>query len=182
MKIDLMRLRKEELYRREVCNALLNKYETEILRFCVMEVGEDHSNDVVQEVWVAVQHGLPRLRHTTNIRAWLYSIARHKCQRERKYQALWWKYSELIRRDIQRDMYHNVVSQQEERTEAEAAEKIINSFVRLRRSDQELLNMKYRAELSNDEIAIILNIKNNTVSQRISRALIRLKKVINDGL
>jgi RNA polymerase sigma-70 factor (ECF subfamily) len=37
--------------------------------------GDDAAGDVVQDIWVRVVRGLPRLREPERLRAWIFSIA-----------------------------------------------------------------------------------------------------------
>jgi RNA polymerase sigma factor (sigma-70 family) len=58
--------------------ALVDAHATELHRFLVASVGRDHADDCLQEAFVSALRAYPRLRHTDNLRAWLYTIAHRK--------------------------------------------------------------------------------------------------------
>lgn len=57
---------------------LVDEHATELHRFLVGCVGADAAEDCLQETFMAALRAYPRLRHTENLRAWLYTIAHHK--------------------------------------------------------------------------------------------------------
>lgn len=57
---------------------LVDDHATELHRFLVGCVGADAAEDCLQETFMAALRAYPRLRHSDNLRAWLYTIAHHK--------------------------------------------------------------------------------------------------------
>jgi len=49
-----------------------------VARFLVAQVGADDADDCLQETLIAAMRAYPALRRGSNVRAWLYTIARNK--------------------------------------------------------------------------------------------------------
>ncbi len=58
--------------------ALLDRYGQDVHRFLRTNVGSTDADDCYQETWIAALRGYPQLRHDTNLRGWLLTIASHK--------------------------------------------------------------------------------------------------------
>ena len=56
----------------------LDRHGTELLRFLVAVVGPDEAEDCFQETCLAALRGYPALAPDSNVRAWAFTIARHK--------------------------------------------------------------------------------------------------------
>jgi RNA polymerase sigma factor (sigma-70 family) len=57
---------------------LIDAHATELHRFLVGCVGPTEAEDCLQETFMSALRAYPRLRHSDNLRAWLYTIARRK--------------------------------------------------------------------------------------------------------
>ncbi|ATE53744.1 RNA polymerase sigma factor [Actinosynnema pretiosum] len=64
-----------KLGEREACAELVRAWHPVVERYVARMLGRG-DDDAVQEVWIGVFTGLPRLRDTGRFRAWLYTIAR----------------------------------------------------------------------------------------------------------
>jgi RNA polymerase sigma factor (sigma-70 family) len=58
--------------------AVLDAHRADVYRFLVASVGHVEADDCFQETWIAALRAYPRLRHATNLRAWLLRIAERK--------------------------------------------------------------------------------------------------------
>ena len=58
--------------------ALLDAHRAEVLRFCIALVGPQEAEDCFQETFLAALRAYPKLRDTSNLRAWLLTIAHRK--------------------------------------------------------------------------------------------------------
>lgn len=56
----------------------LDQHSRELGRFLVATVGPDEADDCLQETLIAALRAYPRLRDGSNVRAWLFTIARNK--------------------------------------------------------------------------------------------------------
>src|SRR5436190_11701553 len=58
--------------------ALLDAHGGEVHRFLVATVGRSDADDCYQETWMAALRAYPRLRDSSNLRSWLFTIAHRK--------------------------------------------------------------------------------------------------------
>lgn len=58
--------------------ALIDAYAAELHRFLRASVGPTEADDCLQETFISALRAYPRLRDASNLRAWLYTIARRK--------------------------------------------------------------------------------------------------------
>ena len=57
---------------------LLDAHAGDVLRFLVGAVGRDDADDAFQETFLSALKAYPDLRHTDNLRAWVFTIAHRK--------------------------------------------------------------------------------------------------------
>jgi len=57
---------------------LIDAHGSDVHRFLVAMVGRTAADDCYQETWIAALRAYPRLRPGSNLRAWLFTIARSK--------------------------------------------------------------------------------------------------------
>ena len=57
---------------------LLDAHGAELHRFLLATAGPGAAEDCLQETWISALRAYPRLREASNLRAWLFAIARHK--------------------------------------------------------------------------------------------------------
>jgi RNA polymerase sigma factor (sigma-70 family) len=84
--IDQQRVHEED-YREEVVVALMRDHGDAIMRFCIARLGEGLAEEVAQEVFVAAWEGLLKYRPEVSLQAWLFGIARNKCQQTYRNRA-----------------------------------------------------------------------------------------------
>jgi RNA polymerase sigma factor (sigma-70 family) len=58
--------------------SLLDTHGVDVYRFLTALVGPLDADDCYQETWIAALRGYPRLRHDSNLRGWLLTIAHRK--------------------------------------------------------------------------------------------------------
>jgi RNA polymerase sigma factor (sigma-70 family) len=58
--------------------ALIDAHAAELYRFLVASVGPAEAEDCLQETFMSAMRAYRRLRHTENLRGWLYTIAQRK--------------------------------------------------------------------------------------------------------
>jgi RNA polymerase sigma factor (sigma-70 family) len=58
--------------------ALLDEHANDVLGFLVASVGPHDAEDCFQETFIAALRGYPTLRHASNLRGWLLTIAHRK--------------------------------------------------------------------------------------------------------
>lgn len=111
-------------------------------------------------------------------RTWLLRIARNAVTDH--LRRLKRKGSLHVSLDAVPDLVADLPSQEERLLRQERIQDLLNTVRTLRPADQEILSLRYGAELSNSEIAEALEITPNAVAVRIHRALKRLKRSIDD--
>jgi RNA polymerase sigma factor (sigma-70 family) len=70
---------------------LLDEHRGDVYRFLVAAVGPNEADDCFQDTFIAALRAYPRLRHGSNLRSWLLTIAHRKAidaHRARKRRAL----------------------------------------------------------------------------------------------
>jgi RNA polymerase sigma factor (sigma-70 family) len=58
--------------------ALLDAHGRDVHRFLVATVGSGAADDCYQETWLAALRAYPRLRHSENLRSWIFTVAHRK--------------------------------------------------------------------------------------------------------
>ena len=57
---------------------LLDEHRDDVYRFLVASLGRDEADDCFQETFISAMRAYPRLRDTSNLRSWLFTIAHRK--------------------------------------------------------------------------------------------------------
>src|SRR4051812_10301667 len=65
----------------------VNQHRAQLERFLSATVGPDDAQDCLQETLIAALRAYPRLRAGSNVRAWLFTIARNKALDEHRARA-----------------------------------------------------------------------------------------------
>ncbi len=112
-------------------------------------------------------------------RTWLLRIARNAVTDH--LRSLKRKGSLHVSLDRVPDLVANVPSQEERVLREERIQELLNATRTLKKSDQEILSLRYGAGLSNGEIAEQLEISTNAVAVRVHRALKRLRAAVEEG-
>lgn len=106
-------------------------------------------------------------------RTWLLRIARNAVTDH--LRSLQRRGSLHVSLDRIPDLVADVPSHEERMIREERIQRLLNGSRTLRKSDQEILSLRYGTGLDNAEIAEHLNISHNAVAVRLHRALKRLK-------
>src|SRR4051794_13294955 len=62
----------------------VNQHRAQLERFLAATVGPDDAQDCLQETLIAALRAYPRLRRDSNVRAWLFTLARNKALDEHR--------------------------------------------------------------------------------------------------
>jgi RNA polymerase sigma-70 factor (ECF subfamily) len=180
--IDLQRLR-DEGYRWEVIAALIRDHGDAIMRFCVARLGEGVAEEVTQEVFVAAWEGLPKYKPEVSLQAWLFGIARNKCQQT---------YRNRARRQAIDEEQLEVIQERAHAQEPRSPEDAIadanihghlhDSLSKLPSEDRIILTLWYWKELPQAEIADIMGKTEAAIRKRLTRAQRRLKELMHETL
>jgi RNA polymerase sigma-70 factor, ECF subfamily len=133
--------------------------------------------DVVQEIYIELYKALPSYQQDKSFKPWFMSLI---IRQTKSYVRKNWLLFRLKKKqlatyqhDIKKDFSDDVVDRLDNKELLQALHKL--SF-KLRN----VITLRYIGELSQDEIAQILNLPVGTVSSRISYALKSLRKIMVD--
>ncbi|MBI3958424.1 MAG: sigma-70 family RNA polymerase sigma factor [Chloroflexi bacterium] len=159
----------------EAWRALMQRYQQPVFRLAYLLIGDAAAaEDVAQETFTRAYRGLARFDSTRPLRPWLLQITRRTVyNRQRSLR----RYAQALGRLFQQQR-QTAPSAHEETEAQEQALHLWTAVQRLARSDQEVIYLRYFLELSVGESANALGVASGTVKSRSSRALTRLRQVI----
>ncbi|NJM06289.1 sigma-70 family RNA polymerase sigma factor [Candidatus Gracilibacteria bacterium] len=133
------------------------------------------AEDVVQETFIRALRALGSFNTQRPLQPWLFGIAANLARnRQRSFK----RYLTAIRRSF--EPVPDTITLSEARASASwESQTLWQAIRRLSRSDQEVIYMRYFLELGEREVAQALDVAQGTVKSRLSRALARLRKVID---
>jgi len=132
------------------------------------------AEDITSEVFVKALRSLGRYQpKRASPRTWLLRIARNAVTDH--LRALKRRGSLHVSLDRVPDLVSSEDSAEVRVVREERIQRLLNACGTLRAADQEILSLRYGAQLSNAEIAESMDITQNAVAVRIHRALSRLK-------
>lgn len=144
-------------------------------RVATREVAED----VTSEVFLKALRSFHRYDPSRAApRTWLLRIARNAVTDH--LRSLKRRGSLHVSLDRVPDLVADIPSQDERVMREERIQTLLNGTRNLRKSDQEILSLRYGAGLENGEIAEALGISTNAVAVRLHRALKRLRKAVTN--
>lgn len=127
------------------------------------------AEDIFQTTWLKALEALPQFRFRgTSISAWIFAIARNECRQHwRKGK----RETEFIDNHVE-----PVGDFSEQVNDSLMVSQVLN---KLSLDDQELLRLRYIADLPVNEIAKVLNINFVAVRVRLHRALFRARAAVD---
>lgn len=135
------------------------------------------AEDVTSTVFLKALRALDRYDPSrASPRTWLLHIARNAVTDH--LRRIMRRGSLHVSLDAVPDLVSRSPSQEERMLRQERIQRLLNATRTLRSTDQEVLSLRYGAELGNREIAEILDISPNAVAVRIHRALERLRQAV----
>ena len=149
---------------------LYDRYVQPVYRYLYSRMGDVHAaEDVTSQTFIAACEALPKYREQGQFSAWLFRIARSKMndhfRRNRREVGLE-AAGELIERE---DSLGTLIR-------AEELSQIRFLIKKLSEEEQDLIRLRYVAELSFVEIANLLGKREDAVKKSIYRLLERLKR------
>lgn len=154
---------------------LIEKHQEAVFRLVYLILGDaDDAQDVTQEAFIRAYNNINRFDPDRPLRPWLYRIASRLAYNHHRSLGRRWAALKRFGRIKPEESEHPEalsIQQMEAQTLREAV-------ARLKRQDQEVLFLRYFLDLSIDETAESLDLPVGTVKSRQSRALDRLKGVI----
>lgn len=159
----------------EAFDELIARWQAPLWTFVRRLAGrEEAAGDLVQEVWLRVIRGLPRLRDGSKWRAWLFGIARRTMMDRLREQ---YARAPIVEMEAG-EMPDLALHAADEREDIEALER---GLARLPIVEREALTLFYLRELSLAEAAEVLGLPVGTVKSRLFRARQMLRRELTGG-
>jgi RNA polymerase sigma-70 factor, ECF subfamily len=154
-----------------VFNQLYLAYIRPIYRYIYCKVGDVKlSEDLTAQVFLEALESLPRYHHNGHFSAWLFSIARHKVVDHYRTQR-----SDLPI-EVTDGESDNKVDPLSTLIQTEETQRISKFIHLLDEQDQELLRLRFVAELNFAEIARLINSNMEATKKRFYRLLAHLRQ------
>jgi len=148
---------------------LYDRYVQPIYRYIYSRVGTAHAaEDITSQTFMAAYEALDRYRERGQFSAWLFRIARSKMN----------DHFRRSRREVGLEAAGELLEREDALGTLIRAEELsqIRSIIRdLDEDEQELIRLRYVADLSFAEIADLLNRREDAVKKSVYRLLARLK-------
>lgn len=158
---------------------LVRQHQEAVFRLAYLLLGEaDDAEDVTQEVFIRALRALERFDPSRPLRPWLLEITRNQAHNWRR--AVRRRLAALTRWG--ESAANPVTDPTAQLAQAAQAEALWQAVRRLRRHEQEVIYLRCFLELSVAETAQALNVAPGTVKSRLSRALVRLRSVVEQEL
>jgi len=151
-----------------------------VFRLAYLIVGDaQDAQDVAQETFIRAYRGLNSFDTSRPLRPWLLQITKNLARNRQRAAG---RYLAAMQRAFVQMPHHAHVaasaeSDIDQRWEVRA---LWDAIRQLPESDQEVIHLRYMLDLSTQETAEVLGIQPGTVKSRLSRALGRLRGVVED--
>ena len=149
--------------------ALYDRYVKHIYHYLLSHVENSaEAQDLTSQVFLNALDGLATYQHRGHFAAWLFTIARHQ----------WMDYHRRDHKELPLETVINLPSKDNPSLEVlnrEEIRMIRRAVCELSEEDQELIRLRFVAQLKFAEIAVILGCKEEAAKKRMYRLLARLE-------
>ena len=154
---------------------LVLTHQEAVFRLSYLLLGDpDDAEDVAQETFLRAWNHLKRFDTTRPLRPWLLSIASNLASNRRRSAG---RYLAALTRAFRNEPTSSASTEDKSAREMEASD-LWKAVQTLSVADQQIVYLRYFLELSVAETSQALNIPEGTVKSRLSRALERLRGII----
>lgn len=166
--------------RRRALTLLMSRHGERIFRYAMGMTGDSHlAEEIRQQVFVDAYRDLPRFAGRSQVRTWLFGIARHRVLDATKARRRWTKRYKQEPPD-EPDVYDRDPDDELDRHRLAG---IIEGCLRkLAPAALEAIMLRFQQELSYGEVAALIGDRAGTVQQRVARALPVLRKCVDAQL
>lgn len=133
------------------------------------------AEDILQEAWIDVWRGLPRLQHRQTIRSWLLTVIANRCRMALRRPA-----PAAVSLESEQDVLHvpdEVEGILERISRQETYASLRTALAGLPADQRRVLELRYFADLELNEIALVASLPLGTVKSRLHRALHTLRTI-----
>ncbi len=142
-----------------------------IYRYIFSKVGDvKQSEDLTEQVFVEALESLPRYRHDGHFSAWLFSIARHKVVDHYRSRHPQVPIETVVQQGDKKDDPLMALIRSEE------AQLTLLLIQKLDERDQEILRLRFVAELSFEEIGRLIHSNMEATKKRFYRLIAHLRQ------
>jgi RNA polymerase sigma-70 factor, ECF subfamily len=150
-------------------------YRKPIFGFLVRLAKNRHvAEDLFQNTWLKVSRSIERLREDTELKAWIFTVARNEFRSYRRWQLVDLSRIFLFGREREEPLHEPAG----ESNESMALASIDTGLAALGASDREVLLLVCVEGMAPQEAAAVLGVSHAALRQRLGRARARLKDVV----
>jgi RNA polymerase sigma factor (sigma-70 family) len=154
---------------------LVRQYQDMVFRLAYLLLGDaGDAEDAAQETFIRAYRNLSTFDNTRPFRPWLLSITANVARNRRRSIG---RYFAALQRLVIITP-HEAANAEAESIQQWEAKMLWKAVQALNTIDQEVIYLRYFMELSVSETADVLKVEQGTVKSRLSRALSRLRSVI----
>ncbi|HDR7610633.1 TPA: sigma-70 family RNA polymerase sigma factor [Bacillus mycoides] len=157
---------------------IMNKYGQEVLQLVYSYVNnKEVAEDLTQDIFVKCYKSLHTYKGNSNLKTWLWRIAINHCK---DYIKSWYNKKVIVTED--ESAYMGVQPDSVEQTVIQNAEdsRLASAVMSLPIKYREVIYLFYYEELPIKEIAIVIEVKENTIKTRLKKAKELLKKGLEE--
>lgn len=159
-----------------VFQQIYDRWAVTIYKYFYFRTGEPTSaEDLTSQLFLSAYQALPRYQHRGHFAAWMFAIARNLSK----------EYYRKSHREFPLEMAQQLHASSDPPEEV-AQQDEINRLSRLVRSlpdkDQELIRLRYVAELQFADMAIVLNKREDAVKKSLYRLQVRLQSLLEQKI
>ncbi|MGG1326717.1 sigma-70 family RNA polymerase sigma factor [Bacillus tropicus] len=162
----------------DLIDEIMNKYGQEVLQLVYSYVNnKEVAEDLTQDIFVKCYKSLHTYKGNSNLKTWLWRIAINHCK---DYLKSWYNKKVIVTEGdftymgSQKESVEQTVIQNAE--DRELASAVMNLPIKYR----EVIYLFYYEELSIKEVAIVIEVKENTIKTRLKKAKELLKKGLEE--
>lgn len=153
---------------------IVQHHQEAVFRLAYLMLGDAaEAEDVAQEAFIRALKALATFDATRPLRPWLLSIVSNLSKNRMRSISRYWA-------ALRRSFVDSQSSLETENARQLDAESLWKAVQRLNPADQEIIYLRYFLELSTTETADVLKIEEGTVKSRLSRAIARLRSVVQE--
>lgn len=168
MDVDSQTIQRARTGEQSALAHIYDRYAKPIYRYHYSRVGNGaDAEDLTSQTFMAVLEALPRYQHRGRFTAWMFQIARNKAMDHFRGNHNESQVSESVADAVQADALE-AVARNESRAKLKALMRMLNE------DEQELLRLRFTAELSFVQIGQLLGRSEDAVRKSIRRILDRL--------
>lgn len=159
---------------------IVRQHQEAVFRLAYVLLGDaQDAQDVAQDTFIRAYRELHRFDTTRPLRPWLLQIAKNLARNRRRAAG---RYLAALQRAFMHTPRsdHTAASAESDVDQRWEVQALWDAIRQLPEPDQDVITLRYMLDLSTQETADVLGVAPGTVKSRLSRALKRLRGVVED--